>query len=222
VLEKARSSAGTHSRVIAKRCVRGIGKCNKMVSDNGKWQMAGRILHNQQSQSPITTKRRQSQIANRQSSIVNRKSSPLRLLSFLYGSWNWVALSVLQRNTSGDVSLMGHPPGSPRRAASSVALQVGVGIRFFGISRGVFRYLRAPGLARCHLSAALACASGSTKAQRSPRPLDGLPRRRPACAHHRRCGNPDFMCVALRPGRPADRHRRICLPRFVLPAARRF
>jgi ATP-binding cassette subfamily C protein CydCD len=90
----------------------------------------------------------QSPIINRQSEIVIRKSSILfRLLSFLNGSWNWVALSVLLSTLTigSSVALIGTSSWLISTAAlhPSVAdLGVSVvGVRFFGISRGLFRYL---------------------------------------------------------------------------------
>jgi ATP-binding cassette subfamily C protein CydCD len=82
-----------------------------------------------------------------QSPIANRKSTTLsRLLSFLIGSWNWVALSVLlgALTIGSNVSLMGTSAWLISTAAlhPSVA-ELGVaivGVRFFGISRGIFRY----------------------------------------------------------------------------------
>ena len=69
-----------------------------------------------------------------------------RLLSFLAESWNWVALSVLLGTLTigANVSLMGTSAWLISTAAlhpSIAELQVAiVGVRFFGISRGVFRY----------------------------------------------------------------------------------
>ncbi|HEY9526985.1 MAG TPA: thiol reductant ABC exporter subunit CydC, partial [Anaerolineales bacterium] len=70
-----------------------------------------------------------------------------RLLSFLNGSWNWVALSVLLSTLTigSSVALIGtsawlistaglHP------SVAELGVSV-VGVRFFGISRGLFRYL---------------------------------------------------------------------------------
>ena len=71
----------------------------------------------------------------------------LRLLSFLNGSWNWVALSVLFSTLTigSSVALIGtsawlistaglHP------SVAELGVSV-VGVRFFGITRGLFRYL---------------------------------------------------------------------------------
>jgi len=71
----------------------------------------------------------------------------LRLLSFLNGSWNWVGLSVLFSTLTigSSVALIGTSAWLISTAAlhPSVAdLGVSVvGVRFFGIARGVFRYL---------------------------------------------------------------------------------
>ncbi len=88
------------------------------------------------------------QLASRHpSQIVNRKSHILsRLLSFLGGSWRLVALSVLlgALTVGANVSLMGTSAWLISTAAlhpSVAELQVAiVGVRFFGISRAVFRY----------------------------------------------------------------------------------
>ena len=90
----------------------------------------------------------QTLINHRQSQIENRKSSIfLRLLSFLNGSWNWVALSILLSTLTigSSVALIGTSAWLISTAAlhpSIADLGVSVvGVRFFGISRGVFRYL---------------------------------------------------------------------------------
>ncbi|MBI4761885.1 MAG: thiol reductant ABC exporter subunit CydD [Chloroflexota bacterium] len=85
---------------------------------------------------------------NRKSSIANQKSKILpRLLSFLNGSWNWVALSVLLSalTIGSSVALIGVSAWliSTAAIATSVA-DLGVSVvatRLFGISRAVFRYL---------------------------------------------------------------------------------
>ena len=86
--------------------------------------------------------------SHHQSKIEIRQSSILfRLLSFLNGSWNWVALSVLLSTLTigSSVALIGTSSWLISTAAlhPSVAdLGVSVvGVRFFGISRGLFRYL---------------------------------------------------------------------------------
>jgi ATP-binding cassette subfamily C protein CydCD len=78
----------------------------------------------------------------------NQNASILfRLLSFLNGSWNWVALSVLLSTLTigSSVALIGTSAWLISTAAlhpSIADLGVSVvGVRFFGISRGLFRYL---------------------------------------------------------------------------------
>jgi len=86
---------------------------------------------------------------NRQSKVENRKSSSIlfRLLSFLNGSWNWVALSILlgMLTIGSSVALIGTSAWLISTAAlhpSIADLGVSVvGVRFFGICRGLFRYL---------------------------------------------------------------------------------
>ena len=86
-------------------------------------------------------------VKNQKPSIVNRKSPILRrLLTFLKGSWGWVALSVLlgAATIGASIALMGTSAWLIAAAAlhpSIADLQVAiVGVRFFGISRGIFRY----------------------------------------------------------------------------------
>src|SRR6266545_3268198 len=89
----------------------------------------------------------QSQISNPQLPITKHSIILPRLLSFLNGSWNWVALSVLLSTLTigSSVALIGTSAWLISTAAyhPSVAdLGVSVvGVRFFGIARGVFRYL---------------------------------------------------------------------------------
>ncbi len=89
-----------------------------------------------------------SSIVHRQPQIANRKPPILkRLLSFLDGSWNWVALSILLSTLTigSSVALIGTSAWLISTAAlhpSIADLGVSVvGVRFFGISRGLFRYL---------------------------------------------------------------------------------
>jgi ATP-binding cassette subfamily C protein CydCD len=89
----------------------------------------------------------QSPISNPQLPLANYSSIPSRLLSFLQGSWKWIALSVLLSTLTigSSVALIGTSAWLIATAAlhPSVAdLGVSVvGVRFFGISRGLFRYL---------------------------------------------------------------------------------
>jgi len=89
----------------------------------------------------------QSPISNSQSKLNNQKSTILfRLFAFLQGSWGWVALSVLLGvlTVGSNIGLMGTSAFLISAAALRPelgALQVAiVGVRFFGIARGVFRY----------------------------------------------------------------------------------
>lgn len=99
------------------------------------------------SQSSLLTSHIGPSTRNHQSEVEDRKSNTLsRLLTFLAGSWDWVALSVLlgALTIGANVSLMGTSAWLISTAAlhPSVAdLGVSiVGVRFFGISRAVFRY----------------------------------------------------------------------------------
>ncbi|MDP1780182.1 MAG: ATP-binding cassette domain-containing protein, partial [Anaerolineales bacterium] len=90
---------------------------------------------------------RQSKIVNRRSSIINRQSKILpRLLQFLEGNWYRVALSVLIGSVTigSSVALMGTSAWLISTAAlhpSIADLGVSVvGVRFFGITRGISRY----------------------------------------------------------------------------------
>ncbi len=84
---------------------------------------------------------------NPHSSFTNHRSILLRLLSFLKGSWGLVALSVLLSTLTigASVALIGTSSWLISTAALHVSVaDLGVsvvGVRFFGISRGVFRYL---------------------------------------------------------------------------------
>ena len=88
-----------------------------------------------------------SSLINHQSSFTNHQSILLRLLSFLKGSWGLVALSVLLSTLTiaASVALIGTSSWLISTAALHVSVaDLGVsvvGVRFFGISRGVFRYL---------------------------------------------------------------------------------
>lgn len=87
---------------------------------------------------------------NRHKSVVSNQKQPAvlwRLLSFLNGAWHWVALSILLSTLTigSSVALIGTSSWLISTAAlhPSVAdLGVSVvGVRFFGIARGLFRYL---------------------------------------------------------------------------------
>ena len=86
-------------------------------------------------------------IVNLPPSSVHGRSIFFRLLSFLKGSWGLVALSVLLSTLTicASVALLGTSSWLISTAALHVSVaDLGVavvGVRFFGISRGVFRYL---------------------------------------------------------------------------------
>lgn len=116
----------------------------ELGSEKEKTREAGREQLNPPSSNP------QSPVSNLQHvHRTHNYSSPIlpRLLSFLHGSWNWVALSVLLSalTIGSSVALIGTSAWLISTAAlhPSVAdLGVSVvGVRFFGISRGLFRYL---------------------------------------------------------------------------------
>lgn len=135
---------GTHSELLAKN-----GAYAEMVKtypvESGKWKVERRSSQATGNR-PIAN--RQLQTTNPQSQIADRKSKILpRLLSFLNGSWDLVALSVLLSvlTIGSSVALIGVSAWliSTAAVATSVA-DLGVSVvmtRLFGISRAVFRYL---------------------------------------------------------------------------------
>ena len=95
-----------------------------------------------------STRNLHSPISNSQLPTTNySRPIVLRLLSYLNGSWNWVALSVLLSTLTigSSIALIGTSSWLISTAAlhpSIADLGVSVvGVRFFGISRGLFRYL---------------------------------------------------------------------------------
>jgi ATP-binding cassette subfamily C protein CydCD len=84
---------------------------------------------------------------SRSGSFNHPASTFLRLISFLKGTWGWVGLSILLGSLTigSSVALMGTSAWLISTAAlqpSIAVLEVAiVGVRFFGISRAVFRYL---------------------------------------------------------------------------------
>jgi ATP-binding cassette, subfamily C, bacterial CydCD len=86
-------------------------------------------------------------IVHRPASTIPGRSIFFRLLSFLKGSWGLVALSVLLSTLTigASVALIGTSSWLISTAALHVSVaDLGVsvvGVRFFGISRGIFRYL---------------------------------------------------------------------------------
>ena len=133
---------GTHRELLAKNgAYAGMVKAYEVSGIQVEGQKSEVISNLRSSIFDIQT------IHNRQSKIANQKSSILfRLLSFLNGSWSWVALSVLLSTLTigSSVALIGTSSWLISTAAlhPSVAdLGVSVvGVRFFGIARGLFRY----------------------------------------------------------------------------------
>jgi ATP-binding cassette subfamily C protein CydCD len=132
---------GTHHELLAKN---GMYAGMVRAYDVEKKETGKTYLNRNASPEEQTTKTP----SNPQSSIQNRQSDTfLRLLGFLKGNWGRVALSVvIGAGTIGSsVALMGTSAWMLSTAAlhPSVAdLGVSVvGVRFFGIARGIFRYL---------------------------------------------------------------------------------
>lgn len=139
---------GTHEELIAREGIyaRMVGVYNLSKTEEKKSKKKTRNTSTT-SQSAIVSPYVEPSAPNRKSLIENQKSYIIpRLLSFLNGSWNWVALSVLLGTLTigANVSLMGTSAWLISTAAlhpSVAELQVAiVGVRFFGISRGVLRY----------------------------------------------------------------------------------
>jgi ATP-binding cassette, subfamily C, bacterial CydCD len=136
---------GTHSELIPKEgAYAGMVKVLKLESITpGKG--TNKTIKPEQ---PLKTLHLHSGVSQLQiTSPGEQKNIFLRLISFLVGSWNLVALSIfLGALTIGaNISLMGTAAWLISTAAlhpSIAALGVAVvGVRFFGLSRAVFRYL---------------------------------------------------------------------------------
>jgi len=144
VLEKGQIvEQGTHSELLAKNGAY-AGMVSALQVESREKKEAITKVSLLQSLQP--TANYQLPTDNQNSKVEIQKHTLPRLLSFLRGSWGWVALSVLLGTLTigSNVSLMGTSAWLISTAAlhpSIAALQVAiVGVRFFGISRGVFRY----------------------------------------------------------------------------------
>lgn len=151
VLDKGRIiEQGTHRELLANNSMyASMVQTYRVEEKEQREQRMDLIYSNEQkSQSAKSRSNHQLSIDAGQSKIVNQQSTILlRLLGFLQGNWQRVGLSVvIGAGTIGSsVALMGTSAWLISTAAlhPSVAdLGVSVvGVRFFGIARGIFRYL---------------------------------------------------------------------------------
>jgi len=135
---------GTHSELLARHGVyANMVNVHGGISINGQGTGSHPPVESQPIQSPPDPQPPSvgSLFAHNQLPITGR------LLFFLNGSWNWVALSVLlgALTIGANIALMGSSAWLISAAAlhpSIAELEVAiVGVRFFGITRAVFRYL---------------------------------------------------------------------------------
>ncbi len=130
----------------------GQGSHRELLSSNPLYaQMAGSLQVSPRplgaERSEISTHGTQPEARDLPPTLPVHRSIIPRLLSFLAGSWNWIALSVLFgfATIASSIGLLGASAYIISAAAtqpSIAVLQVPiVGVRFFGIARGVFRYV---------------------------------------------------------------------------------
>jgi len=134
---------GIHRELLARGGIysRLVGAAGQTVAIPAKLQEYKEIKGLESSSLPGSESGRQDSTVKRQVPVA------FRLLQFLNGSWGWVALSVLlgALTVGCNVGLMGTAAFLVSAAALHPelgALQIAiVGVRFFGIVRGVFRYV---------------------------------------------------------------------------------
>ncbi len=144
VLEEGRVvEAGTHRELLA----RGGAYARTMQAQGIARQTARAVGQGQKEERGRKKEERPVTIDPPKSASPTSRPVFSRLLSFLRGSWSWVALSVLLGSLTigSSVALMGTSSWLISMAAlhpSIAVLEVAiVGVRFFGIARAVFRYL---------------------------------------------------------------------------------
>jgi ATP-binding cassette, subfamily C, bacterial CydCD len=144
VLEQGHlAEEGTHRELLAQGGIysRLVGAAGQTVGLPAKAQGYEEINGLESSSLPGSESGRQVSAVKHQVPVV------FRLLQFLNGSWGWVALSVLlgTLTVGSNVGLMSTSAFLVSAAALHPelgALQIAiVGVRFFGIARGVFRYV---------------------------------------------------------------------------------
>lgn len=144
---------GTHAVLLAKNGIYAkLVARGKEQETSDKWQEA-RGKRQEASRKSQATNHQTEELQNRKtekpSQPLTLQPAPtfLRLLRFLRGSWREVALATLigSGTIASSIALIGTSAWLIAKAAlhpSIAALEVAiVGVRFFGISRGVFRYL---------------------------------------------------------------------------------
>ncbi len=150
VLHEGRvAESGTHAELLANNGI--YARLVGSYSDHGSWTVDGEEPTNDRGQRSVMDQKPIDQPAVFLDSFVTSshglRSTVHRLLTFLNGSWKSVAGSVLlgAATIASSVALMGTSAYLISAAAlhpsiADLGLAI-VGVRFFGIARGVFRYL---------------------------------------------------------------------------------
>ena len=143
VLDQGRIvEAGTHHELLAQN-----GIYARLVNVQVPEGPGGGTTATEATQHPAVRVSEASAASGFSEPSVRERSIFLRLLGFLQGAWGWVALSILLSTLTiaASVALMGTSAWLISTAGlhpSIAELGVSVvGVRFFGIARGVFRYL---------------------------------------------------------------------------------